>query len=219
MNINSKTTKAEMLEYIRQLEAQMAQNDRGEKEVPVIETVTKTEAQAAAPVTPQFVFTAPTNEVEIVYCSEALGHAQISNMEFNFNYYGQSYIITRSQLDELAGKYYRWFQRGVLAVSSKYVDVAAAKNLPTDKELLLSADTLKALGKKSPAEIQKIWEDAKHSEQRESIVYYAKRKFIEGDPAFCNREMVDLLNRLTNGGFNREQDELNGRYKYSVKEF
>lgn len=219
MNINSKTTKSELLDYIKELEAKMAQNNGGEKEVPVVETVTKVEAPAPTQPAPQIVFAAPTNEVEIVYCSEALGHAQISNMEFNFNYYGQSYIITRSQLDELAGKYYDWFKRGVLAVSSKYVDVAAAKNLPTDKELLLNADTLKSLGKKDAAEIQKIWEDLKYKEQRESIVCYVKRKFIEGDPAFRNREMVDLLNRLTNGGFNREQDELNGRIKYPVREF
>ena len=43
----------------------------------------------------------------------------------------------------------------------------------------------------------------------------SKKKFIENDPKYRNREKIDLFNRLTDGGFTREQDELSGRYKYS----
>ena len=82
---------------------------------------------------PQVTITAPSTDVAVVYCSESLGCAKISNMELNFTRYGEEFLLPRAQFDELVGKYRSWFDRGVLAVSSKYADIAAAKQLPIDK--------------------------------------------------------------------------------------
>ena len=66
----------------------------------------------------------------------------------------------------------------------------------------------------TPAQLEKLWNDNSGTlEHQKSIVSFIKRKFIEGDQAYRNREKIDLMNRLTNGGFEREQDELAGRYK------
>ena len=49
--------------------------------------------------------------------------------------------------------------------------------------------------------------------KRKSIVSFIKRKFIENVKEYRDRAKIDLMNRLTDGGFQRESDELSGRYK------
>ena len=193
-------TKAELEEQIARLQAQLA----AQNSVP----------QMTQPIT----FTLPVNEVTVVYCSDSLGHAAISNMELNFNKYGEEFIMARTQFDELVGKYRSWFDAGILTVSSKNVDVAAAKGLKTDAEVRLSASKLNSIGKMSSTQLEELWNSLDMPSYKESVVSFYKRKFIEGDPDFVNREKVDLLNRLTNGGFRREQDELGGRYKINPTE-
>lgn len=160
----------------------------------------------------------PYTDVTLVYCSDSLGYAKISNMEINCTKYGEEFVMTRSQFDELVGKYRSWFDRGVFAVSYKNADIASAKGVFTDKELGLDVATLHAIGKMSARELENLWNGLRLISLKESIVCYYKRKFIEGDPAFQNREKIDLLNRLTDGGFKREQDELSGRYKIQPTE-
>lgn len=161
---------------------------------------------------------APSTDVTLVYCSDSLGYAKISNMEINCTRYGEEFVMTRSQFDELVGKYRSWFDRGVFAVSYKNADVASAKGVFTDKELGLDVATLYAIGKMSARDLEHLWSGLKLQNLKESVVCYYKRKFVEGDPAFLDREKVDLLDRLTKGGFKREQDELSGRYKIQPTE-
>lgn len=200
--INSKSTKAELEAYIKELEAKLQADGSGSDKEPVaVEKVeTKTVKQ-------------PSNEVTLVYCSDSLGYAKISNMEFNFNRYGEEFQVPRYQFDELVGKYREWFNRGILAVGANDVDVAAAKGIPTVKEFALDYNKLSSIGRMSVAEVEKLWNSCKMHAHKESIVFYVKRKFIEGDPQYRRRELIDLLNGLTDGSFRREQDELSGRYK------
>ena len=53
---------------------------------------------------------------------------------------------------------------------------------------------------------------------RQSVISFYKEKFISGDPNYMDRAKVDLMNRLTNGAFVREQEELSGRYKIQATE-
>lgn len=175
-------------------------------------------AAPVAPATQNVVFTMPDTNVTIVYCSDSLGYAKISNMELNFTRYGEAFTLTRPQLDELVGKYRRWFDAGILTVSHNNIDVAAAKGLFTDAEVALDAKTLASLGKMSPEKLEALWNGLDKKAHRDSVVSFYKRKFIEGDPDYRDRAKVDTLNRLTNGGFVREQDELGGRYKISKTE-
>jgi len=206
--INSKSTKAEMEAYIAELETQL-QNQKnvsyGENEEDH---------------TPHPQYTRPLKEktddsVTLVYCSDSLGFAKISNMEFNFNRYGEQFKVPRYQFDELVGKYRRWFDEGILAVAPEDYEVAAAKGISTTDEFVLSYKVLSSIGTMSVSAIEELWNNTTKPEHRRSIVTFVKKKFIEGDPKYRNREKIDLFNRLTNGGFVREQDELSGRYKYS----
>lgn len=203
-------TKAELAARLLELEAKLAEQEQGQSQ----------QAPAQTPIQgiPNVTFTVPSTDVNVVYCSDSLGYAKISNMELHFNKYGEEFTLSRSQFDELVGKYRSWFDSGILAVSYKNVDVAAAKGLRTDRDNILDASILNKIGTMSAQEIESLWDELDLPAQKESIVSYYKHKFIEGDPNFVNREKVDLLNRLTKGGFRREQDELSGRYKIAPTE-
>jgi len=211
MEINSKTTKAELLAYIEELKGQI----NAAKNVGDVAPVQKEEVIAQ----PTINVVAPTTDVTIVYCSESMGYVKLSNIELYFNHYGDEYTLSRSQFDELVGKYRRWFDRGVLAVSYRDCSVAAAKGLPTDKEFGLTSAKLESIGRMNASQLEQLWNENSKSSHRDSIVCFYKRKFIEGDPKYRVREKVDLLNRLTDGGFRREQDELDGRVKYNPTDF
>jgi len=202
--INSKSTKAEMEAYIAELEAKLkAQNEKRE------------DTKATSDV----VYTRPAKDksddsITLVYCSDSLGFAKVSNMELNFNRYGEQFKIPRYQFDELVGKYRHWFDSGILAVAPEDYEVAVAKGISTTDDFVLDYKTLSSIGNMDVESIEKLWNDTNKIEHKRSIVTFVKKKFIEGDPKYHNREKIDLFNRLTSGGFTREQDELNGRYKY-----
>lgn len=189
-------TKAELEAQIELLKAQLA----------------LAQQNAAAPA-PAPAPTLATSDVAVVYCSDSLGYAKISNMELYFTRYGEEFVMSRVQFDELVGKYRSWFDRGVLTVSYRNADVASAKGLRTDREVALDAETLESIGRMTAAQLESLWNRINLPAQKDSIVCFYKRKFVDGDAAYRNREKVDLLNRLTDGGFKREQDELSGRYK------
>lgn len=152
-----------------------------------------------------------SNEVTLVYLSDSLGVVFGTNITLNCTRFGEEFVLSRTQFDEIVGKYRKWFDDGILAVSYKNVDVAAAKGLLTDKEYKLNMNLLKKIGSMNEKELEKLWEDTKEENHRLSIVTYFKRKFIENvESGYRDRAKIDLLNRLTNGGFARESVELSG---------
>lgn len=197
-------TKADLEAQIALLQAQLA--------------LAQAQAQAAAsaptaPAAPAINLTAPSTDVTVVYCSDSLGYAKISNMELHFTRYGETFVMSRSQFDELVGKYRRWFDIGILAVSEKDIKIAAEKRLRVDTELGLDAATLDSIGGMSAAQLDSLWGSLSTPAQKTSVITFYKKKFIEGAAGFADREKIDLLDRLTNGGFRREQDEMSGRWK------
>lgn len=216
MEINSKTTKAEMEAYIKELEAKIAASKKEEKESAATEETSKvsTSTVSAASATPVINVTVPTTDVTFVYLSNSMGYIKTANVELHMNIYGEEFTVTKSQFDEVAGKYRSWFERGVLAVSHKNIDIAVSKSLPTDVDMALTKEKLNSVGKMSASELEDLWNSLSNSNQKHCLVAHVKRKIIEKDPLYMNREKVDLFNRLTDGAFRREQDELSGRYKY-----
>jgi len=153
-------------------------------------------------------------DVALVYMSDSLGVIRYGNgIELNCTRFGEEFVITRSAFDEIVGRYRKWFDAGILAVSSKNIEVAAAKGIKTDAEYSLNAKELERLGKMSVEEIEKLWENTKVEAHRLSIVTYFKRKFIENkEPGYRDRSRIDCLNRLTDNGFVQESRELSGDY-------
>lgn len=167
-------------------------------------------AQLAAACVPSTVDTI-NGDVSLVYTSDSLGVVKVGNTELNCTRYGEEFVLSRQQFDEVVGRYRDWFDSGVLSVSPRNIAVAAAKGLRTSDELGLTANILNSLGTMSVEQIESLWKSLTLDSQRLSIVTFVKRKIIEKNTDFYNREKIDLLNRLTNGGFNSEADEISGR--------
>lgn len=196
-------TKAELEAYIKQLEERLQAIEAGAK--PVVEEP----KVATAPV-----YTPTSTDVVIVYTSHSKGHMDGNQFSLDANVYGEEFTLSRSQFDELAGKYRHWFDKGILAVSYKSAAVAAAKGLPVDRDNGLSVKDLHGLGSMTPEQIEKLWNKAKLDSLRMSIVTYYKEQFLADAPGYRDRGRVDVLNRLTEGGFDAESVALSGkRYK------
>jgi hypothetical protein len=198
-------TKAELEAYIKQLEEKL--------DAVLAAQGKQVEAKPAPAPTPSYVPT--STDVTVVYTSHSKGHMEGNQFSIDANVYGEEFTLSRTQFDELAGKYRHWFEKGILAVSCKSAAVAAAKGLPIDKDNGLSVEELHNLGSMTPAQIEELWNKCKFPGLRMSIVTYYKEKFLEGAPGYRERARVDVLNRLTEGGFDAESVALSGK-RYRV---
>ena len=171
----------------------------------------KVNANNTQPAVQPVIMTAPTTDVTLVYMSDSLGAIISNNTTLNCTRFGEEFVLPRSEFDAIVGKYRSWFDRGILAVSSKNIEVAAAKGLKTDKEYNVNAAILNKIGTMSLADLEALWNNTPEEAHRQSIVTHYKRKFIEGSEAgYRDRARIDLMNRLTNGAFNRESVEVSG---------
>lgn len=175
--------------------------------------------QAAAPVVNMVT---PSTDVQLVYCSDSMGYLKTAHVELKFHKWGEKFTLSRSQFDEVVGVYRSWFDAGILAVcgdTEEGIKIAADKGIKTSNELRIDAKTLENIGNMTVAQVEDLWNSLSFREHKGSIVTFVKRKFLEDDPKYTRRDLIDLLNRLTEGGFRREQDELDGRYTYEAKQF
>lgn len=154
---------------------------------------------------------ARTEDVTIVYMSESLGVVKAGNVELRCTKFGETFTVSRMDFDMIVGKYRDWFDQGILAVAPENIEVAAAKGVRTSDEYNISPDKLHRLGRMSVNEIEVFWNTLTKEEHKLSVTQYFKRKLIEGtEPGYRDRAKIDLLNRLTNGGFQREAIEIGG---------
>lgn len=197
-------TKAELEQEVAELKKLIEEMKMG---VAPVEAPAEDIKPAPAPVYAQ----APSTDVVLVYTSHSLGHLEGKLFSIDASVYGEEFTLSRGQFDELVGKYRRWFEMGILAVSYRNIDVAAAKGLPTDRDNGLTVKELHSLGKMSTEQIEKLWEKANSENLRMSIVTYYKDRYLANEPGYRDRARVDCLNRLTNGGFDPEVIALSGR--------
>lgn len=224
MSGNTKETKATTTAATSKVNSELEQLKKDNADLrsrldSLMELLLKTQAASAAPAVN---IVTPSTDVTLVYCSDSMGYLKTSHVELKFNRWGEKFTLSRSQFDEVVGMYRSWFDAGILAVSGdteEGIRVAADKGIKTSNELNMDASTLDRLGSMGIDEVEKLWNEQKFDEHKQSIATYIKRKFIEGDKAYERRDLIDLMNRLTNGGFRREQDELDGRYTYEAKQF
>lgn len=160
----------------------------------------------------QQTYPAITSDVTLVYASTSPGYLFVegSGLSLHCTKYGETFSLSRSQLDALVGKYRAWFDQGILALADKDAAIAAEKGVYTFTQLKLGADTLNRLGRMTASELETLWESLSMDSQKESLVLFYKQKFIEGAAGYNDRSKIDMLNRLTNNGFSREAIEASG---------
>ena len=155
---------------------------------------------------------APSGDVTLVYLSDSPGILnKVPGLTLRCGHYGEEFTLSRSQFDQIVGQYREWFNKGILAVSRDNVDVAAKKGLKTQDEYALKPEQLKRIGTMPIEELKKLWAACKTENERLCIIFYYKRKFIEGkEPGFREAERVLAMNSLTKQGFQREALEISG---------
>lgn len=199
------TTKAELEAQVAELRAQLA-------------ALQAAPAPVAAPA-PTYV-TPVSTDVTLVYTSDSMGVIKYSQGELMCNRYGEEFVLPRYAFDEIVGKYRKWFDKGILAVSVKNADVAKAKGVPTDADCGgLSYDKLSKLGTMSVAEIEKLWNNLPKKELKATVIYFFKDKFMQDAPGFRDVARIDALNRLSNGGLDAERDQVGGKNHINPTDF
>ena len=153
-----------------------------------------------------------STDVTLVYASASPGYLSVegSGLSLHCTRYGETFVLSRSQLDALVGKYRKWFDNGTLALSDDDAATAAAKGVYTFSQLQLGAETLNRLGRMTPSEIESLWGSIRLESQKETLVLFYKQRFIEGAEGYRDRSRVDAMNRLTKNGFSREAVEASG---------
>ena len=116
-------------------------------------------------------------------------------------------ITSFQQFEELVGKYRSWFDRGIIAVGAGSEYYAKRNNLKMASESLIDSDFIRKLGTMPMSDVQDIYEKVCDG-QKDFIVSYWKRKFIEKVPEFRDLRKLQILNGFTNNSFEYEILEL-----------
>lgn len=129
----------------------------------------------------------------------ATTHIELSNTTIDMSAFGEERLLTRAQCEELAGKYRRWFERGIIAFGANAEKLAENFNLKTVKDYsYLSKDFVERLGILSLSDLESLYNKVSKG-HKDFIIQYFKRKIVDGDPAFKNIHKVEMLNRVSEG--------------------
>lgn len=134
-------------------------------------------------------------------------HIDLSNYSIDMAAFGETRTLTVQQFEELVGKYRSWFDRGIIAVGAGSEYYAKRNNLKMASESLINSDFIRKLGTMPMSDIQDIYEKVCDG-QKDFIVSYWKRKFIEKAPDFRDLRKLQILNGFTNNSFEYEILEL-----------
>lgn len=137
-------------------------------------------------------------------------HIDLSNYSIDMAAFGETRTLTVQQFEELVGKYRSWFERGIIAVGAGSEYYARRNNLKMASESLVNSDFIRRLGTMPMTEVQDIYEKVCDG-QKDFIVSYWKRKFIEKVPEFRDLKKLQILNGFTNDAFKYELVELTSK--------
>lgn len=142
-------------------------------------------------------------KIVVVHLQELLGgtstYIKLSNTIRTLHHMGEIATFDLDSFEELASKYRHFFDNGVLAVDSKYIDVAELYHLPifnAKNKTIYSKEMLDKLPTASLDEIEKIYNDLAPS-SRDSFLSYWLTQCYERTPGFYNRDKMAFLNKIS----------------------
>ena len=141
-------------------------------------------------------------------------HIELSNTTIDMNAFGEERVLDRRQCEEIAGKYRKFFEKGIIAFGADGEELASRFGLKSVKDYsYINKDFVKQLGGLKLIELENLWNKLGEGHKK-FIIEYFKRKIVENDPAFKDIHKVELLNRLSKGAmsgttldFQREAEE------------
>lgn len=126
-------------------------------------------------------------------------HIELSNLTIDLNAFGEERTLDRRQAEELAGKYRKFFDRGVIAFGAGSEHLAGKFGLKSVNDYsYINKDFLKKLGALSLIELENLYNKLSDG-HKTFVIEYFKRKVLEKDPNFNNIHKIELLNRISDG--------------------
>ena len=137
-------------------------------------------------------------------------HIDLSNYSIDMSAFGETRTLTVQQFEELVGKYRSWFDRGIIAVGAGSEYYARRNSLKMASDSLVDSNFVRNLGTMPMSDVQDIYEKVCDG-QKDFIVSYWKRKFIEKVPEFRDLRKLQILNGFTNNAFEYEIMDLTSK--------
>lgn len=126
-------------------------------------------------------------------------HIELSNLTIDMSAFGEERTLDRRQAEELAGKYRKFFDRGVIAFGSGSEHLASKFGLKSISDYsYVNKDFVKKLGTLSLVELENLYNKLSDG-HKQFVIEYFKRKILEKDPNFNNIHKIEMLNRVSNG--------------------
>ena len=157
-------------------------------------------------------------EVTLVHLIERMPglttHIELSNLTIDMVAFGEERLLDRRQCEEIAGKYRKFFEKGIIAFGEDGDELASRFGLKSTKDYsYLNKDFVKKLGTLSLVELENLYNKVSTGHKK-FIIEYFKRKINEKDPNFKDIHKVEMLNRISKGAmsgttldFEREAQE------------
>ena len=126
-------------------------------------------------------------------------HIELSNLTIDMSAFGEERTLDRRQAEELAGKYRKFFDRGVIAFGSGSEHLASKFGLKSISDYsYVNKDFVKKLGTLSLVELENLYNKLSDG-HKQFVIEYFKRKILEKDPNFNDIHKIEMLNRVSNG--------------------
>lgn len=142
-------------------------------------------------------------EVKLIHLKDnAIGlttHIELSNLTLDMGSFGEERTLDRRQAEEVAGKYRKFFERGIIAFGAGSEHLASKFGLKSISDYsYLDKDFFKKLGSISINELENLYNKVCDG-HKQMIIEYFKRKILEKDSNFNNIHKIEVLNRISNG--------------------
>ncbi len=136
--------------------------------------------------------------VHLIQCFDGLKtHIELTNRKIDMSIIGETRTLTYSEAEEIASKYRKFFERGILAFDSKDADFAKRFDLTSCvSNGKVNRDFVEYVGNISVIELEKLYGGLGEA-QRAFLIETFKRKIAEGDPRYKDIAKIQLLERLT----------------------
>lgn len=143
------------------------------------------------------------DEITLVHLKErAPGlttHIELSNLTIDMAAFGEERTLDRRQAEELAGKYRKFFDKGVIAFGAGSENLAGKFGLKTVSDYsYISKDFVSKLGTLSLIELENLYNKLSDG-HKQFVIEYFKRKIIEKDSNFNDVHKIEMLNRISDG--------------------
>ena len=149
----------------------------------------------------------PQNDekVYVVHMCEMMGglttHISLSDTSRDLRRLGEIMTLSQSQFEELKGRYLHYFEKGILAIDARNVELATMNHLPvydTVTQGLYNPQVINDLGKMSNSQLQELYENLSYQNQQ-NIIGVWLYKCYNKDPNYLNRNKLEFLSKLTGG--------------------